>query len=186
MDLPADKQQNVSWLIIPLVFVAAALPAVNSGTMRAEVLVLTAALGLILAWASVIDWQSFILPDTLTLPLIPAGLIATLWLGAGSLPWHASSAIAGYGLLWCADQLYLRARGRHGLGMGDAKLLAAAGAWLGADALPTVLLWATGLALGAALLTAAGGRGLTAGTKLPFGPPLALGFWLTWLYGALA
>jgi leader peptidase (prepilin peptidase)/N-methyltransferase len=79
----------------------------------------------------------------------------------------------------------LRLRGREGLGQGDAKLLAAAGAWLGAVALPQVILVA---ALSALLVAAAlrlSGRTMHAHSALPFGPFLALAIWALWLFGPL-
>ncbi len=174
------------WLVSCALFAAAALPAFAGSPLRTDVALLSALLGAALAIASTIDVRSFILPNSITLPLIAAGPFVTAWFETSPVYWSVASAALGYGLFWAADQLYLKLRGQHGIGMGDAKLLAAAGAWLGAEALPTVMLWATGLALAVALLAAADGRHLAARTKLPFGPALAMGFWLTWLYGALA
>ena len=74
--------------------------------------------------------------------------------------------------------LYRRLRGRDGLGLGDAKLLAAAGAWLGLASLPWVVLAAALLGLVLALLRAGP---LRAETAVPFGPPLALAFWVMFL-----
>ena len=71
------------------------------------------------------------------------------------------------------------------MGLGDAKLLAASGAWLGAGALPTVLLWATGSALVCVLVASRRNPALTGASRLPFGPFLAFGIWLVWLYGPL-
>lgn len=186
MPITADARRSAHWPLGLALFLAAALPLLISTPLRPDVAILSVILGVTLLAASVVDWRSFILPDVLTLPLIAAGALATFWLGAGSIVWSAASAAIGYGALWAADQAYLAVRGRHGLGMGDAKLLAAAGAWLGAESLPTVVLWATGLALCAALVAVASGRRLAAKTRVPFGPALAMGFWLTWLYGALA
>ncbi len=182
----ANARPSAHWLLGAALFLITALPLLISTPIRPDVAILSGFLGITLLAATVIDWRSFILPDVLTLPLTAAGVLATFWLGAGSVVWSAVSAAIGYGALWAADQAYRAVRGRHGLGMGDAKLLAAAGAWLGAESLPTVVLWATGLALCAALVAAASGRPLAAKTRVPFGPALAMGFWLTWLYGALA
>jgi leader peptidase (prepilin peptidase)/N-methyltransferase len=78
---------------------------------------------------------------------------------------------------------YRRLRGRDGLGRGDAKLLAAGGAWLGWSALPWVVLLAALLGLLLALLQRLRGERLTAETAVPFGPALALAIWLIWIYG---
>jgi leader peptidase (prepilin peptidase)/N-methyltransferase len=74
-------------------------------------------------------------------------------------------------------------RGREGLGQGDAKLLAAGGAWLGWEALPWVVLLAAMLGLALALFRRARGVALTRETALPFGPPLALAIWIIRLHG---
>jgi leader peptidase (prepilin peptidase)/N-methyltransferase len=74
-------------------------------------------------------------------------------------------------------------RGREGLGVGDAKLLAAAGSWVGVLALPTVVLEAGLLGLASAMLLRMSGRRVHASTALPFGPSLALALWVVRLYG---
>lgn len=136
---------------------------------------------LALAWT---DWRSLRLPNLLTLPLLAAGLAATALLAPDALAAHLLGALAGYAVLAAVAHLYRRHRGRDGLGLGDAKLLAAGGAWLGWQALPGTLLLACLLALAALLaLRLAGRRGL-AQAVLPFGPALALAIWLAWLYGA--
>lgn len=131
------------------------------------------------------DLRSFILPDRLTLPLIAAGLAVTYAIDAAQLPHHLIGAVTGFGLLYLLGWLYRRFRGRAGLGLGDAKLSAAAGAWLGWAALPSVLL----IAAVSALLSVAGwrlsGRTLGAADPVPFGAFLAFGFWIVWLYGPL-
>jgi leader peptidase (prepilin peptidase)/N-methyltransferase len=71
------------------------------------------------------------------------------------------------------------------LGLGDAKLLAAAGAWLGWPALPGLVAAAAAGALAVALARAALGERLAAATRIAFGPYLALALWLFWLYGPL-
>ncbi|MEQ9608585.1 MAG: A24 family peptidase, partial [Kiloniellaceae bacterium] len=149
----------------------------------------TAALGWVLLALAVIDAKHFILPDVLTLPLIPAGLAVAWWLDPDQILHHAIGAAAGFlgfaGLAWAYEKL----RGREGLGLGDAKLLAAAGAWVSWTGLGSVLLWAAPIALVVSL--AAGvihgtlSDKLAGRSALPFGPFLALGFWLTWLYGPI-
>ncbi len=133
---------------------------------------------LALGW---IDWQSWLLPDVLTLPLALAGLAATLALDPGDLTDRALGAALGYLALRAVAALYHRWRGREGLGRGDAKLLAAAGAWVGAGALPQVILIAALAGLLAAGVLGFGGVRLTAHSALPFGPFLALAAWIVWL-----
>jgi leader peptidase (prepilin peptidase)/N-methyltransferase len=136
---------------------------------------------LALGW---IDWRRLVLPDLLTLPLIPLGL-AAIGLAPNELWDRVAGAACGYLALWAVAWLYRRARGREGLGMGDAKLLAASGAWVGASGLPSVL---AGAAI-AALLAAGGmmlrGKRLDRYSALPFGPFLAGATWLVWLFGPM-
>jgi leader peptidase (prepilin peptidase)/N-methyltransferase len=81
--------------------------------------------------------------------------------------------------------VYRAIRGRDGLGGGDAKLLAAAGAWVGVRALPQVVLFAAIAGLVAAAGLRIAGVRLGAQSALPFGPFLALATWLVWLAPAL-
>ncbi len=131
---------------------------------------------LTLAW---IDARHMRLPDILTLPLIPAGLIVALVRDPDELLDRTSATIVGY-LAFRAIALGYRAwRGRDGLGQGDAKLLAGAGAWVGLALLADVVLGGAVITLGAALLRP-GGK-LTAASAVPFGPGLCLALWLVWL-----
>jgi leader peptidase (prepilin peptidase)/N-methyltransferase len=82
--------------------------------------------------------------------------------------------------------IYRVLRGREGLGGGDAKLLAASGAWVGASALPQLILIAATTALAAAACSRVFGVRLGAHSALPFGPFLAFATWLIWLFGAFA
>lgn len=140
-------------------------------------------LGWPLLAAAWIDWEHMLLPDAITLPLLLAGLGAS-WLRTGDLPVDAAlGAAVGYAAFVLLSWAYRRLRGHDGLGGGDAKLLAAGGAWLGWQALPMVVL----LAAGAGLLLAAGlrlaGRPIGRTTRLPFGPCLALAIWAAYLAG---
>ena len=141
-------------------------------------LILGAALLAIAIW----DARTMRIPDFISLPLVVAGLGAA-WT-VSSLPplHHILGAIAGYAILALVAALYARVRGREGLGLGDAKLLAAAGAWLGALALPSVLLIASFTGLGHALVRAALHRG-QAERELPFGPHIATAAFIVWLIG---
>jgi leader peptidase (prepilin peptidase)/N-methyltransferase len=134
---------------------------------------------LALAW---IDWRHLRLPDVLTLPLLLAGLAVT-WLQApDDLTNHAIGAAAGYlgfrGLAWA----YRVIRGRDGLGQGDAKLLGAAGAWLGWMTLPQVILIAAGGGIVVALAAAARSGRLDGAARIPFGPCLCVSIWILRLY----
>jgi len=167
-----------------LMFAAAAVPALASGGLPDLAhLSATAALGAALVALTSFDLTTFRLPDVLTLSLLAAGLLVAM-LPPPHLLDSLLGASAGYGLLWSVSTVYLWIRGHAGLGLGDAKLMAAAGAWLGVEALPTVLLMASVLGLSGAILLQVCGAKLNARTRLAFGPFLALSFWLVWLYGA--
>jgi leader peptidase (prepilin peptidase)/N-methyltransferase len=142
----------------------------------------TCLLGWMLLALTVCDAQTLLLPDALTLPLLLLGLGATYELEPHALTDHALATAIGYLAFRGIDALYRWLRGRDGLGQGDAKLLAAGGAWLGLAALPNVVLIAALSGLLLAALMALCGGGLKAQTRLPFGPPLALAIWLVWLY----
>jgi leader peptidase (prepilin peptidase)/N-methyltransferase len=143
------------------------------------------ALGWTLLALAAIDLRHYLLPDALTLPLIAAGLAVAWLIEPARLGDHALGAAAGFvgfaGIAW----LYRRLREREGLGRGDAKLLGAGGAWLGWQALPSVVALAAAVALAVALAGALLGAKLGATTRIAFGPYLALAIWLVWLYGPL-
>ncbi len=136
---------------------------------------------LALAW---IDFESMILPDVLTLPLVLAGLGFAFVLDSESIVDRAAGAAVGWLLFTGLARLYRALRGRDGLGDGDAKLLAASGAWVGWAGLGLVLLGAALAGLALALAQRVVGRRVDAATAIPFGPPLALATWLVWLYPA--
>jgi leader peptidase (prepilin peptidase) / N-methyltransferase len=137
---------------------------------------------LALGW---IDLRSWLLPDVLTLPLIIAGLAASFVFDPDQLTQRALGAALGYLSLAAIAALYRALRGREGLGGGDAKLLAAAGAWLGAAALPQVILLAALSALAAAASLRLAGIRLGRYSALPFGPFLALAIWVLWLFSSV-
>ncbi len=134
-----------------------------------------AGFGATLLALAAIDWDTTLLPDDLTLPLLWAGLVAAAlgWSGTG-LAVAVWGAVAGYLSLWCVHQAFLRLTGKEGMGYGDFKLYAALGAWLGWQALIPVILLAsiTGAGVG---ITMKFTGGLREGGYVPFGPFLALG-----------
>jgi len=143
-------------------------------------------LGWCLLALAAIDLRVGLLPDVLTLSLTAAGFGITALTDSPMLPWHLLGATLGYFLFAGVNVLYRRLRGRDGIGGGDAKLLAAAGAWLSWQGLPSVVLIAAVAGLAAALTLRLTGRALAADTRIAFGPGLCLGLWLVWMYGPLA
>ncbi len=136
---------------------------------------------LALAW---IDAQTMRLPDVLTLSLLLAGLCATAWLEPGLATDHAVAAALGYGLFRLVAAGYRYLRGRDGLGEGDAKLLAALGAWVGVERLFWVVMGGACLGLAFAVVARLLGREMRGATAIPFGPCLALAGWLVRLHTA--
>jgi leader peptidase (prepilin peptidase)/N-methyltransferase len=132
---------------------------------------------LLFAWAMIalafIDFDTFYLPDSITLPLLWAGLLFNL---GGTFTDIRSAVIggaAGYLTLWTVYWTYKLATGKDGMGYGDFKLLGAIGAWLGWKMLPLVILVSSflGAAVGIALIVfARRGRNV----PIPFGPYLVI------------
>lgn len=127
-----------------------------------------------LAW---LDARHFWLPHPLTAALAAGGLITGL---AGLAPDWTNRLIgagAGFGMLWAVALAYRRLRGREGLGGGDPLLLGAIGLWLGWQALPMVLLIASGAGLGVALVLQQRGVALSGATRFPLGTLMAAAAW---------
>jgi leader peptidase (prepilin peptidase)/N-methyltransferase len=142
---------------------------------------ITLLLGLWLLLLAALDVEHHWLPDRLTLPLIPLGLVAA-WAGLGpALPERVAGAAIGWAGLALIAAVYRRLRGREGMGGGDPKLLAALGAWVGALNLPFILLGAGLLGLAAVLLMKLRGEDVTGASRLPLGALMAVTAWPVWL-----
>jgi leader peptidase (prepilin peptidase)/N-methyltransferase len=136
---------------------------------------------------ALVDFDTQLLPDSITLPLMWAGLLLSL-VDIGGAPVFTDlrssvlGAAAGYLSLWAVYQVFKLATGKEGMGHGDFKLLAAVGAWLGWQLLPVVILVsaAVGSIVGIALIVF-GGRSRHA--AIPFGPYLAAAAWIALLWG---
>jgi leader peptidase (prepilin peptidase)/N-methyltransferase len=127
-----------------------------------------------------VDTDRKILPNILTLGLIIAGLAFAVVLDRDRVIDYVIGALAGYFCLAAVAAVYRRLRQRDGLGLGDAKLLAAGGAWVGWEALPYVVLLASVSALVAALILSFLRRAPSDG-RMAFGPFIALAIWAVWL-----
>ncbi len=133
---------------------------------------------------SLIDWDTTVLPDALTLPLLWAGIVAAAlgWLPGLSLLQSVAGAAVGYLSLWAVYWLFKLTTGKEGMGYGDFKLLAALGAWLGATAILPIVLMASVLGAAIGLVMKATGA-LRQGRFVPFGPFLAGGGVVVMLVG---
>lgn len=145
----------------------------------------TAGLGWWLLLVAALDLEEQWLPDLLTLPLILLGLGAA-WAGFGP---PLDERLWGAGIGWASLEairlIYRFSRGRDGMGGGDPKLFAAAGAWVGVWNLPVILLAAGLLGIAAALAMLRRGQKLGAETRMPLGTLIALALWPAWLLVAI-
>ena len=146
----------------------------------------SAALTVSMLVITITDSRRMLVPDAVSLPMIPLGLVAAPICLPG--PWldvftyHASAAALGAAALLALRWLYLRARGVIGLGLGDVKLAAVAGAWLGLEILPMTLLFASCAALVATLMSSWFGTTERPGprTAVPFGSFIAPAIAIAW------
>jgi len=161
-----------------LIFIFFAAPSRSFGLALYGSLILGASL-LILSY---VDLRTGLLLDLITLPLILLGIGYAFMSEAGWLHSVAGAAI-GYGLVAGIGYVWRRSRGYEGIGLGDAKLLAAGGAWVGAWLLPVILLIGSLLGLIAALGVSRKSQNSNQRAAIPFGPALSLGIWVAWCMG---
>ncbi|MEO5364340.1 MAG: A24 family peptidase [Magnetococcus sp. DMHC-8] len=181
-------QQPIA-ILYPLVELAAGLLAVQVGQRfgLTWTALLLALLGFAFLVLMVIDFYHYILPDVITLPGLVLGVVvAGLTAGEPPLPTLESALLGvatGGGGLWLFAWLFEKMTGRVGMGMGDVKLLAMIGAWLGWQSLPLTLFLAglVGSVVGLTWMVVAGRSRLQ---PIPFGPYLVLGAWVYLFYGA--
>ncbi len=141
---------------------------------------------LLFIWAllalTFIDFDTQLLPDAITQPLLWLGLLLNLDGTFTSLPNAIIGAVAGYLVLWSVYWLFKLVTGKEGMGYGDFKLLAAIGAWLGWSLLPLTILLSSlvGAVVGIVLIVfARHGRNI----PIPFGPYLAGGGLIALFWG---
>jgi len=147
-------------------------------------------LTLCLVSITMIDFDHQLIPDSIVLPLMWIGLAMSLFSPlAGSETLFISSrdaiigALAGYLSLWSIYWLFKLITGKEGMGYGDFKLLAALGAWLGWQYLPTIIMMSAvvGTIVGLSLIVF---RGRDRQIPIPYGPFLAAAGWISMLWGA--
>ncbi|MEO7761215.1 MAG: A24 family peptidase [Casimicrobiaceae bacterium] len=158
----------------PIVEIAATVLAVGAawrfGTTYQSIAI--AGLLWVLLALSVIDIDTQLLPDNLTLPLLWAGLIVNSFGLIVPIQDALWGAVAGYLVLWLVYWAFKLITGKEGMGYGDFKLLAALGAWLGWQMLPVIILLSSvvGAVIGIAMIVM---RGRDRNIPIPFGPYLA-------------
>lgn len=130
---------------------------------------------------ALIDLDTYLLPDDLTLPLVWGGLLFNLFSAQVPLEMSVIGAVSGYMMLWLIYHAFKLVTGKEGMGYGDFKLLAAGGAWFGVESLFTILLTSSlaGIVFGVAIQTI---RGLKKTEAFPFGPSLVFGMFC-WMGG---
>ena len=144
------------------------------------------AAALVFTWAlvalTVIDLDHQLLPDSITLPLLWAGLVINQMTGVVPLQDALWGAVFGYLSLWSVYWGFKLLTGKEGMGYGDFKLLAALGAWLGWMALPTIVLLSSllGALTGICMMLF---KGMKRDNPFPFGPFLAGAGWVALLWG---
>ncbi|ARU56000.1 type IV pilus prepilin peptidase PilD [Oleiphilus messinensis] len=141
---------------------------------------------LILTWyliaLTMIDVDTQLLPDNMTLPLLWLGLILNMFNTFTSLESAVLGAVFGYLSLWSVYQLFKLITGKEGMGFGDFKLLAALGAWMGWQFLPLIIILSSfvGAVIGISQIVL---RGQDKNIPIPFGPYLAIAGWIALLWG---
>ena len=142
----------------------------------------------LVAAITVSDSRHFIIPDVFSLPAIPLGIVASWFISGNDGGYVVIMGILGALLggfsLYAIKVAYARLQGIEGLGLGDVKLFAAGGAWLGPESLAITLLLASLGALVSVFISMviARRRDFTRRTAVPFGAFIAPAIWLVWIY----
>jgi leader peptidase (prepilin peptidase)/N-methyltransferase len=198
-DAPISAWQNIpvfSWLVLRgrcaacNARISTRYPAVEVLTALVSLTVVAvfgytwdAMFALLFSWLliamALIDFDTRLLPDNLTLPLLWLGLLFNSSGGFVDLQSAVIGAAAGYLILWSIYWGFKLLTGKEGMGYGDFKLLAALGAWLGWQALPMVILISSvvGILLGGTVLLIRKSR-----EPIPFGPFLAIAGWVALIW----
>jgi len=157
----------------------AAIVVINFGLTPAALVLCLLTFGLIAL--ALIDYDTKLLPDDITLPLLWLGLIVNYFELVTTFSSAFWGAVLGYLALWSVYQAFRLVTGKEGMGFGDFKLLALLGAWLGWEILPLIIILSslTGAIIGGALIAL--GRDRT--NPIPFGPFLAIAGWIALIWG---
>lgn len=172
---------------IYLLLVLAMIGAISFVLLPPTLALTSCALGTVMLAIAIYDYRNFIIPDLLSLPAIPLGLLASLFVMEGEYApeaalHHAAAALGCGLLLWGVRKAYQIYRKREGLGLGDVKLGFACGAWTGFPGFAHVLALAAIVAILHTLLSNMRNfDALSGSTRVPFGAYFAPAIWIVWL-----
>jgi leader peptidase (prepilin peptidase) / N-methyltransferase len=179
--MPDRQYAIVAWgLIAGAVWLAGGL---SGGSEAFGLLVASLYLLGLVAAVCAIDARFGIIPNSLVAALAIGGAVQTLVLAQAELLQRGIEAGLALGGGYLFRRLYRALRGHDGLGQGDVKFAASAVLWVGLDGIPGLLLAAVASALASLLILKAQGYDLHGKLAISFGPHLALGLWLVWVFG---
>ena len=165
--------------LLGLAFAVSAFVFRNQFVFQGDRIWITLFLAGALLILAAIDIDRFLLPDWLTLPLIVLGLGYSYLFGVGLIQ-SGIGALVGYVTIAALAYIWRTKFGREGIGLGDAKLLSAAGAWVGVVSIPSLLMISSGLGLVIFALLSVFSESSEKGRYIPFGPLIILAFWVIW------
>lgn len=181
----STKWSSVVSGILAVVFVAIASASFlrEAGFINGPAfLIVSSVLGVGLIALIWFDLHEYRLPDLINYSLIIAGLIVTYHFRRFALTDAVIGGLIGYGVIWGLNQAYVYLRNQSGIGLGDAKLMAVGGVWLGAWNLPFLMLGASVFGLTFIVIRRLYVRSAKTSESSPiaFGPAIAVTIWLIW------
>lgn len=178
------------WSII-LVFTPLAIASLSFFFLPAKLAIISCLLGWCMFGIAAYDFRYYIIPDILSLPLIPLGLLSTCFTqsaiyASDLVLYHCISAMAAGLLLLVVRVTYRLLRGREGLGLGDVKLGMTCGAWIGFIGFTHAIALASSIAIAHILFMNINDlRKLNLTTRVPFGAYFAPAIWVVWIVSHL-
>lgn len=182
----SPKWSSVLTGLIGVIFIAVAFAAPGARHPSFDLTVFRIAsvlLGVGLLALIWFDLREFRLPDLINFALMIAGGFLIIRTNPDLIVWRMLAGAVGYALIWCLHIVSQRIRGYPGIGLGDAKLMAVGGIWLGVWQLPFLLLGASVIGLVFSLIVSAlkNDQESSESVAIPFGPAIAVTIWLLWL-----
>ena len=182
--VPYQDQVVVAWLlVVGLLWILLTGSADQNGIIH---LTLSVALVTVLAAVCAIDARFGIIPDTLVIVLAVFGIAAVWLLDPDEIVYRLVDVVIVAVAIVAFRSIYRWVRGYDGLGLGDVKFLAAATVWIGLRSLPALLLIAVVSALPCAFLLRSVRYEVDGRRAIPFGPHLAVGLWLAWVFDPMS